>query len=75
MSITGIKGFNDILPADVGKWHFIENAARRVFELYGFSEIRVPVLEKTELFTRSIGDDTDIVEKEMYSFIDKGKTG
>jgi histidyl-tRNA synthetase len=72
MSITGIKGFNDILPADVGKWHFIESAARRVFELYGFSEIRVPVLEKTELFTRSIGDDTDIVEKEMYSFIDKG---
>jgi histidyl-tRNA synthetase len=73
MAITGIKGFNDILPADVGKWHFIENAARRVFELYGFSEIRVPVLEKTELFTRSIGDDTDIVEKEMYSFIDKGE--
>jgi len=72
MSITGIKGFNDILPANVGKWQHIENAARRVFEVYGFSEIRVPVLEKTELFTRSIGDDTDIVEKEMYSFVDKG---
>lgn len=73
MNITGIKGFNDILPAEVGKWHHIENTARRVFELYGFSEIRVPVLEKTELFTRSIGDDTDIVEKEMYSFVDKGQ--
>ena len=72
MSITGIKGFNDILPADVGKWQHIENSARRVFELYGYSEIRVPVLEKTELFTRSIGDATDIVEKEMYSFVDKG---
>ncbi len=72
MTITGVKGFNDILPADVGKWHHIEGVARRVFELYGFSEIRVPVLEKTELFTRSIGDDTDIVEKEMYSFTDKG---
>jgi histidyl-tRNA synthetase len=72
MAITGVKGFNDILPTDIGKWHHIESVARRVFELYGFSEIRVPVLEKTELFTRSIGDDTDIVEKEMYSFTDKG---
>jgi histidyl-tRNA synthetase len=72
MSINGIKGFNDILPADIGKWHYIESVARRVFELYGFSEIRVPVLEKTELFSRSLGDETDIVEKEMYSFTDKG---
>lgn len=72
MSITGIKGFNDILPGDVEKWQHIEAAARRVFELYGFSEIRVPILEKTELFCRSIGDATDIVEKEMYSFVDKG---
>ena len=72
MAITGIKGFNDILPGEVEKWQHIEAAARRVFELYGFAEIRVPVLEKTELFCRSIGDATDIVEKEMYSFIDKG---
>lgn len=73
MAITGIKGFNDILPGEVEKWQHIEAAARRVFELYGFAEIRVPILEKTELFARSIGDATDIVEKEMYSFVDKGE--
>lgn len=72
MAITGIKGFNDILPGEVEKWQHIEATARRVFELYGFAEIRVPILEKTELFARSIGDATDIVEKEMYSFTDKG---
>ena len=72
MSITAIKGFNDILPAESGRWQYIEQAARRVFELNGFSEIRVPVMEKTELFCRSIGDATDIVEKEMYTFTDKG---
>ena len=72
MAITGIKGFNDILPGEVEKWQQIEATARRVFELYGFAEIRVPILEKTELFRRSIGDATDIVEKEMYSFVDKG---
>ncbi len=72
MALTGIKGFNDILPGEVRKWQHVEKTARRVFETYGFSEIRVPVLEKTELFSRSIGDATDIVEKEMYSFTDKG---
>lgn len=73
MAITAIKGFNDILPAESGRWHHIEQAARRIFELNGFSEIRVPIMEKTELFSRSIGDATDIVEKEMYSFVDKGE--
>ena len=72
MTITAIKGFNDILPGDVEKWQHIEATAREVFGCYGFSEIRVPVMEKTELFARSIGDATDIVEKEMYSFVDKG---
>jgi histidyl-tRNA synthetase len=72
VALTGIKGFNDILPGEVEKWQHIEAVARRVFELYGFAEIRVPILEKTELFCRSIGDATDIVEKEMYSFVDKG---
>ena len=70
---TGIKGFNDILPNQVEKWQLIEATARRVFGIYGFSEIRVPIMEKTELFARSIGDATDIVEKEMYSFTDKGE--
>jgi histidyl-tRNA synthetase len=73
VAITGIKGFNDILPGEVEKWQHIEATARRVFELYGLSEIRIPILEKTELFCRSIGDATDIVEKEMYSFVDKGE--
>ncbi|GAM09968.1 histidine--tRNA ligase [Geobacter sp. OR-1] len=73
MAITGIKGFNDILPGEVEKWQYIEATARKVFGLYGFSEIRIPILEKTELFARSIGDATDIVEKEMYSFVDKGE--
>jgi histidyl-tRNA synthetase len=72
VSITAIKGFNDILPGEVEKWQHIETTARKVFSRYGFAEIRVPIMEKTELFARSIGDVTDIVEKEMYSFIDKG---
>ena len=71
MSITGIKGMNDILPGDVETWQFLENHARRIFRAYGFAEIRVPVVEKTELFCRSIGETTDIVEKEMYTFDDK----
>lgn len=73
MALTAIKGFNDILPEESGRWQYIEKTARQVFELNGFSEIRVPVLEKTELFCRSIGDATDIVEKEMYTFTDKGE--
>ncbi len=71
MSITAIKGMNDILPGDVETWQFFEQTAREVFGTYGFSEIRTPVLEKTELFCRSIGETTDIVEKEMYTFLDK----
>jgi len=73
VALTGIKGFNDILPGDVEVWQRLEATARRVFASYGFSEIRIPILEKTELFCRSIGDATDIVEKEMYSFVDKGE--
>jgi histidyl-tRNA synthetase len=62
---------NDILPGDVETWQFLEAKAREVFGAYGLSEIRTPVVEKTELFCRSIGEMTDIVEKEMYSFEDK----
>ena len=74
MSITGIKGMNDILPGDVETWQYLEEQARRVFAAFGYREIRVPVAEKTELFCRSIGETTDIVEKEMYTFSDKGGT-
>ncbi len=73
MSITAVKGMNDILPGEVETWQFLELSAREVFGLYGFSEIRTPIPEKTELFCRSIGETTDIVEKEMYSFSDKGE--
>jgi histidyl-tRNA synthetase len=65
---------NDILPGEVATWQELEQTARRIFHSYGFSEIRVPVVEKTELFCRSIGESTDIVEKEMYTFTDKGGT-
>ncbi len=72
MGITAIRGFNDILPEEVGKWQFVEQTAREVFEGFGFAEIRIPILERTELFARGIGEATDIVEKEMYTFTDKG---
>ncbi len=71
MKIKSIRGFHDILPENIKRWHFIEDAARRIFELYGFSEIRIPVLEFTDLFARSLGTTTDIVEKEMYTFEDR----
>jgi histidyl-tRNA synthetase len=71
MKITSIKGFADILPGDVELWQTVEAAARQVFRAYSFAEIRIPVLEKTELFSRSIGETTDIVEKEMYTFKDR----
>ena len=71
MKITSVKGFSDILPEQVGLWQQVEAAARRVFEAYSFSEIRIPIIERTELFSRSIGETTDIVEKEMYTFEDR----
>ena len=71
MSIRALKGFKDILPDEVGLWQRIEATARDVFHRFGFAEIKVPILEKTELFARSIGEATDIVEKEMYTFTDR----
>mgnify|MGYP001031543091 FL=1 len=70
--ITAVKGFKDILPEETEKWRFVENVAREVFSRFGFREIRLPVLEKTDLFKRGIGESTDIVEKEMYTFLDRG---
>lgn len=74
MKITALNGFKDILPTDVALWQRVELTAREVFSRFQFSEIRLPILEKTELFARSIGESTDIVEKEMYTFKDKGIT-
>ena len=66
------KGTKDVLPSEAYKWHFVENNARRIAALYGLREIRTPVFEHTELFLRGVGDTTDIVNKEMYTFLDKG---
>ena len=66
-----IRGFKDILPPETALWQHIEKTAVALFEDFGFKEIRIPVLERTELFARSIGEDTDIVEKEMYTFADR----
>ncbi len=71
MKIKSIRGFHDILPENIKRWHFVENAAKHIFELYRFSEIRIPVLEFTDVFARSLGTTTDIVEKEMYTFTDR----
>ncbi|MBW3566469.1 MAG: histidine--tRNA ligase [Proteobacteria bacterium] len=70
-TIQSIRGFNDILPEQAATWQQVEAAARRVFEAYGYAEIRVPIVESTALFARSIGEVTDIVEKEMYTFEDR----
>ena len=67
------KGTKDVLPAEAYKWHFVENTARRIAALYGLKEIRTPTFEHTELFLRGVGDTTDIVNKEMYTFLDKGE--
>jgi len=71
LSITALKGFKDIVPGEVETWQFIEKTARDIFHCFDLAEIKVPILEKTELFIRSIGETTDIVEKEMYTFIDR----
>lgn len=70
--VRAVRGFNDILPAEAARWRAVESTAARILECAGYGEIRLPLLEQTALFTRSIGQDTDIVEKEMYSFDDRG---
>ena len=70
MSISTIKGFKDILPEDTPLWQWIEKSARDVFRVFGYKEIRTPLLEWTELFSRGIGQETDIVSKEMYTLAD-----
>lgn len=69
--ITAIRGFKDILPEDARLFWKVESIAREIFNAFGFREIRVPIMEKTDLFKRSIGETTDIVEKEMYTFADR----
>jgi histidyl-tRNA synthetase len=69
--IQAVRGVHDVLPPETGRWHQLETHARRVFELHGFREIRLPIFERTELFARGIGEVTDIVQKEMYTFQDR----
>ena len=70
--ITSVRGFRDILPDETPKWQHIEEKIREIFFNFGIREIRISILEKTELFKRGIGEATDIVEKEMYTFLDRG---
>src|SRR5712692_8122658 len=72
--IKAVRGTRDLLPPETALWNFVEVAARDVFRAYNFQEIRTPIFEETQLFARSVGEETDIVSKEMYTWLD-GKTG
>ncbi len=72
MQVKAPRGTHDVLPAEVYKWHRVEQLIRRLCLEYGYSEIRTPMFEYTELFERGVGDTTDVVQKEMYTFLDKG---
>ncbi len=71
--MKALKGTYDLLPGEVEKWQYLEDRLRRIFRLYGYSEIRTPIIEELALFKRSVGESTDIVQKEMYSFSDRGE--
>lgn len=70
--IQAVRGTKDILPDTIDTWYFLEETARIISELYGYRELRTPSFEKTEVFSRGVGEGTDIVNKEMYTFLDKG---
>ncbi|MEN9423217.1 MAG: histidine--tRNA ligase [Pseudomonadota bacterium] len=70
-NIQSIRGMNDILPEATPAWQYLENTARTLLNRYGYSEIRMPIVEQTDLFSRAVGEVTDIVEKEMYTFADR----
>ena len=72
-SLRAVKGMNDVLPTAIEGWRRIESAFWETTRLYRYGELRTPIVEPTELFVRSIGEVTDIVEKEMYTFTDKGE--
>jgi len=72
--IKAIYGTKDVLPKDISKWYFVEKKVREIFSSFNYSEIRTPLFEETSLFARSIGEETDIVSKEMYTFNDRGNT-
>ncbi|WP_286875451.1 ATP phosphoribosyltransferase regulatory subunit, partial [Marinimicrobium sp. UBA4509] len=69
--LQAIRGMNDLLPDESGQWQYLENTLKSILQQYSYREIRFPIVESTELFKRSIGEVTDIVEKEMYTFDDR----
>src|SRR5437868_9016248 len=71
--IKAVRGTRDLLPPETALWNFVEAAARDVFRVYNFHEIRTPIFEETQLFARSVGEETDIVSKEMYTWEDRGR--
>lgn len=71
-SLQAIRGMNDVLPTETPIWQYVHRIAAEVFAAYGYAELRLPLVERTELFKRAVGEVTDIVEKEMYSFEDRG---
>src|SRR5215813_7993224 len=72
MSMSGVRGFGAVQPASWGRWQAVESAGRATIEASGSPRIRLPLFERTELFARGIGDETNIVKKEMYTFEDRG---
>ena len=73
MNIQSIRGTKDILPPEASRWQYLEEISKKTFQLYGYEEIRTPIIEDLQLFKRSVGETTDIVEKEMYAFSDRGE--
>src|SRR5438270_9119076 len=72
-AIKAVRGTRDLLPPDTDMWNYVEAQAREVFRLYNFHEIRTPIFEETRLFARAVGEETDIVSKEMYTWEDRGR--
>lgn len=72
MAVQAPKGTKDVIPSEAYKWHYMEDIIRERTDVYGYKEIRTPVFEHTELFLRGVGETTDVVQKEMYTFLDKG---
>src|ERR1700726_2278446 len=71
--IKAVRGTRDLLPPETALWNFVESAVRDVFRAYNFQEIRTPIFESTELFARGVGEETDVVSKEMYTWEDRGR--
>src|SRR5271155_615051 len=71
--LKAVRGTRDLLPPETALWNHVESTARTVFARYGFGEIRTPIFESTELFARGVGEETDIVSKEMYTWEDRGR--